>query len=154
MKKIVISIISIIIYFIIFSQVEAAGTVSLKASKTKVNVGDTFTISINLNGASVATLTARVSFDTQKVEFVSGPSNSNYSGGRVIYTWTDATGGSSPLTGGTVATFTFKAKGAGNVNFNVSGDFFTSEETSVNPSFSGTTVTINSLQVENLYHFW
>lgn len=124
MKKIIISIIVMIVYFIIFSQVEAAGTVSLNASKSSVNIGDTFTVSINLSGASVATLTARVSFDTSKVDFVSGPSNSNYSNGRVIYTWTDPTGGDSPLTGGTIATFTFKAKAAGNVNFGVLRKFF------------------------------
>lgn len=144
MKKIFISIIGILIYFILFSRVEAAGTVSLSASKTSVNVGDTFNVSINLSGASIATLTARISFDTQKVSYVSGPNNSNFLGGRVIYTWTDSTGGSAPLTGGTIATFTFKAKEAGNVNFAVSGNFFTPDETSANPSFSGTTVNIKS----------
>lgn len=146
MKKITISIIAIIMYFIIFSKVEAAGTVSLRASKTSANIGDTFTVSINLSGASVATLTARVSFDASKVDFVSGPSNSNYSSGRVIYTWTDPTGGDSPLTGGTIATFTFKAKAEGSVNFAVSGNFFTPEETSVNPSFSGATVTVKTAE--------
>jgi len=146
MKKITISIIAIIMYFMIISKVEAAGTVSLNASKTSVNIGDTFTVSINLSGASVATLTARVSFDTSKVDYVSGPSNSNYSNGRVIYTWTDPTGGDSPLTGGTIATFTFKAKAAGSVNFAVSGNFFTTEETSVNPSFSGVTVNVKTAE--------
>lgn len=146
MKKIIFSIIVIIMYFMIFTQVEAAGTVSLSSSKTSINVGDTFTVSINLSGASVATLTARVSFDTSKVDFVSGPSNSNYSSGKVIYTWTDPTGGDSPLTGGTIATFTFKAKAEGNVNFAVSGNFFTSEETSVNPSFSGVTVNVKTVE--------
>lgn len=146
MKKITISIIAIIMYFMIISKVEAAGTVSLNASKTSVNIGDTFTVSINLSGASVATLTARVSFDTSKVDYVSGPSNSNYSNGRVIYTWTDPTGGDSPLTGGTIATFTFKAKTAGSVSFTVSGNFFTPEETSVNPSFSGVTVNVKTAE--------
>lgn len=145
MKKILISIIGILMYFILFSRVEAAGTVSLSASKTSVNVGDTFNVSINLSGASIATLTARISFDTQKVSYVSGPNNSNFSGGRVIYTWTDSTGGSAPLTGGTIAIFTFKAKEAGNVNFAVSGNFFTPDEISTNPSFSGTSVNIKSI---------
>lgn len=142
MKKIIISIIGIMMYFIIFTQVEAAGTVSLSSSKTTVNVGEIFNVNINLSGASVATLTARISFDASKIEYVSGPSNSNLSGGRVIYTWTDPTGGDSPLTGGTIATFTFKAKAEGNANFSVSGNFFSPEETAVNPSFSGVTVIV------------
>ena len=146
MKKIFISILIATIFLINLSKVEAAGTVSLSTSKSSINIGDTFTISINLSGASVATLTARVSFDSSKVDYVSGPSNSNLSGGRVIYTWTDPTGGASPLTGGTIATFTFKAKAEGNASFSVSGNFFSPEETSVNPSFSGTSVSIKKVE--------
>lgn len=98
MKKILTIVSIFFLYFLICSKVNAAGTVSLTSSKSTVNVGDTFNVSINLSGASVATLTARINFDVQKLEYVSGPSNSNCSGGRVIYTWTDPTGGSSPLT--------------------------------------------------------
>ena len=150
MRKFVVSCLAsmvfMLIYFAMFYTVEAAGSVNLSANKTTVNVGDTFTVSVNLRGASVATLTARLSVDAQKVQYVSGPSNSNYSNGRVIYTWTDPTGGNSPLTGGTVATFTFTAKSAGNASFGISGEFFTPEETSANPSFSGVTVSVNSVQ--------
>lgn len=149
MKKIVVSVFFIMMYFIIFSQVEAAGSVSLSASKTNVNVGDTFTVSVNLSGASVATLTTRLTVDEQKVQYVSGPSNSNYANGRVLYTWTDPNGGASPITGGTIATFTFTAKSAGSASFGISGDFFTPDETSANPSFSGVTVGINNVDTSN-----
>ena len=147
MKKIIVSVFAIVMFFIISTQVEAAGVVSLSANKTSVDIGDTFNISVNLSGASVATLTARVSYDTSKIEYVSGPSNSNFSGGRVIYTWTDATGGASPLTGGIIATFTFRAKAAGSASFSVSGNFFTPDETSVNPSFSGVAVNVKKEEV-------
>lgn len=143
MKKIVISVFFVLLYFVYFSHVEAAGTVNLSASSNTVNVGDNFTINVNLSGASVATLTTRLSIDEEKVQYVSGPSNSNYSNGRVIYTWTDPTGGASPLTAGNIATFTFKAISAGNANFGVSGEFFTPDETSVEPVFSGVTVNVN-----------
>ncbi len=124
------------------NKVNAAGTISLSASKSTVNVGDEFTVSVNLSGASVATLTARVTVDTSKVEYVSGPSNTSFSNGRAIYTWTDPTGGSNPKTNGTLVTFRFRAKQAGKASFSVSGDFYTPDETPVNPSFSGTSVTI------------
>ncbi len=145
-KKIFISILVIFIYFLISKSVQAAGSVSLSANKSSVNVGDTFNISVNLSNANIATLTARVGFDTQKIEYVSGPNNSNASGGRAIYTWTDPTGGNSPLTGGTVATFTFRAKAEGNAVFSVSGDFFTPDETSANPAFSGVTVNVKKVE--------
>ncbi len=149
MKKIVVSVFFIMMYFIVCSHVDAVGSVSLSASKDSVNVGDTFTVSVNLSGTSVATLTTRLSMDDEKVQYVSGPANSNYSNGRIIYTWTDPNGGASPVTGGTIATFTFKAKSAGSANFGISGDFFTQDETLVNPSFSGVTVTISNAETSN-----
>lgn len=128
---------------VIFStKVNATGSISLSANKSTVNVGDEFTISVNLSGASIATLTTRVSVDTSKVDYVSGPSNSSFSNGRVIYTWTDPTGGSNPKTGGTIATFKFKAKTVGKASFSVSGDYYDANENAVKPNFSGTTVTI------------
>ena len=36
--------------------------------------------------------------------------NSNFVNGRVIYTWTDQSGGLNPKTSGTIASFKFKAK--------------------------------------------
>ena len=69
----------------------AAGSIRLSSSKSNVTVGEEFNISVNLSGASVATLTSRVTIDTSKVEYVSGPANTNFSSGRIIYTWTDPT---------------------------------------------------------------
>ena len=62
--------------------------------------------------------------------------------GRAIYTWTDPTGGDNPKTGGTIVTFKFKAKATGKAIFSVNGDFYSPNETNINPSFSGTSVTI------------
>lgn len=140
-----------VIFFILIllcgNKVKAAGTISLSASKSTVSVGDEFSVSVNLSGASVATLTARVTVDTSKVDYVSGPSNSSFSNGRAIYTWTDPTGGDNPKTGGTIVTFKFRAKATGKASFSVSGDFYSPSETNINPSFSGTSVTIQEKQV-------
>lgn len=143
MKKLKIYLFSVIFIFVLMltTKVNAVGTVSLSASKSTVTVGDEFSISVNLNGASSATLTVRVSVDTSKVDYISGPSNSSFSNGRAIYTWTDPTGGDNPKTG-TIVTFKFKAKQAGKASFSVNGDFYSSDETNINPSFSGTSVTI------------
>ncbi len=100
------------------------------------------------HGAEAASLTARVTIDTNKVEYVSGPSNSNFRNGRIIYTWTDPNGGETPFTGGILATFKLRAKTAGIAGFSISGDFYTSQETAINLSFSGTTVTIKDPEPE------
>lgn len=137
LNKIKLILLGIIFLSIIFiaNKVEAAGSVSLSSNKSSVYVGDEFSISVKLSGASAATLTTRISIDTSKVDYVSGPSNSNFSGGRVIYTWTDPNGGTSPISG-TIATFKFKAKATGKASFSVSGDFFDADENSIKPSFS------------------
>lgn len=120
---------------LVANKVSAAGKVSLSSNKSSVYLGDEFSVSVNLSGASAATLTTRITIDTSKVDYVSGPSNSNFSGGRVIYTWTDPNGGSNP-TSGNIATFKFKAKATGKASFTISGDFFDADENSIKPSFS------------------
>ena len=60
------------------AKANAAGSISLTASKNSLKVGEEFTVSVNLSGAEVATLTTRVSIDTSKIQYVSGPANSNY----------------------------------------------------------------------------
>lgn len=107
-KKYIISL--VFIFMIMLSTKVNAASVTASASKTSLNVGDEFNVNVNLSGASVATLTIRLSVDTSKVDYIAGPANSNFSGGRAIYTWTDSTGGSNPQTGGTIATFKFRAK--------------------------------------------
>ncbi len=138
--------IAFVLLLLCTTKVEAVGSITLSVSKGTVNVGDEFSINVNLSGASVATLTARVSVDTSKVEYISGPSNSSFSNGRAIYTWTDPAGGESPKTGGTIAIFKFRAKQAGKASFSVSGDFYSPDEKNINPSFSGASVTIQEKQ--------
>ncbi len=135
------------ITLLILTKSNAAGQISLSANKSTVEVGEEFTVSVNLANASVATLTARVSVDSSKVDYVSGPSNSSFKNGRAIYTWTDPTGGDNPKTGGTIVTFKFKAKQTGKASFSVNGDFYSPDEKNINPSFSGTSVTIKEKQV-------
>ena len=144
--KIYFGILIFILFMIITTKINAVGTVKLSSNKSTITVGDEFSITVNLTGASAATLTTRISVDASKVEYVSGPSNSSYSNGRVIYTWTDPTGGANPKTG-TLATFKFKSKQAGKASFSVNGDFYDSDENPINPTFSGTSVTIQEKAV-------
>lgn len=144
MKRIKI-ILALVVFFAILlfiKPVQATGSVSLSASKGSVTVGEEFSITVRLNGASAATLTSRVSVDTSKVDYVSGPGNSNFSNGKVIYTWTDPNGGASP-TSGNIATFKFRAKATGKASFGISGDFFDANYANLKLEFSGTSVIVN-----------
>ena len=152
MKKIkIIILISIIIYaiFVNFNNVYAVGIVSLTSNKSKCTIDDEFIINVNISNMSCASLTVKINIDTTKVEYISGPQNSNFVNGRIIYTWTDPSGGLSPKESGTIASFKFKAKIAGTASFSVIGDFYDQDENSINPSFSGTNVVLEAKQVVN-----
>jgi len=122
-----------------------AASVTLSSSASKVTVGNEFTVSANLNGASVASLSIKIGVDTSKVEYVSGPASSSFRNGTAIYTWTDPQGGLAPLTGGTIVTFRFRAKSEGTANFSVSGSFYDANEQTITPTFSGTGISINPI---------
>ena len=140
--------ISMIFFIIIsvFNKVQGVGSVSLTSNKSTCNVGDEFLININISGMSTASFTVKINIDTSKVEYISGPSNSNFVNGRIIYTWTDPSGGANPKTSGTVASFRLKAKTSGTANFSISGDFFDANENPIMPSFSGTNVTVKEAE--------
>lgn len=152
MKKIkIIILISIILYAILvnFENVYATGSVNLTSNKLKCTVDDEFIVNVGISSMSCASLTVKINIDTTKVEYISGPQNSNFVNGRIIYTWTDPGGGLTPKTSGTIASFKFKAKTAGTASFTVSGDFYDQDEIAINPSFSGTNVILEAKQVEN-----
>lgn len=150
MKKLK-TIIQLIIFAIIIllcNKVNAA-FINLSSNKSSVTVGDEFTISMNLSGASLASLNVKITVDTSKVEYISSneANNTNFNNGRILYTWTDASGGSNPKTDGTIVTFRLKAKSAGTASFSVTGNFYDANENSLNLSLSGTSIEINEKEV-------
>ena len=152
MKKIkIIILISIILYAILVNceNVYAVGSVNLTSNKSKCTVDDEFIVNVGISNMSCASLTVKINIDTTKVEYISGPQNSNFVNGRIIYTWTDLGGGLTPKTSGTIASFKFKAKTVGTASFSISGDFYDQDEIAINPSFSGTNVILEAKQVEN-----
>lgn len=146
--KIIIQLIIFAIIILLFSKVKAA-SINLSPNKSSVTVGDEFTISMNLSGASLASLNVKITVDTSKVEYISSnaPNNTNFNNGRILYTWTDASGGSNPKTDGTIATFRLRAKSAGEPSFAISGNFYDVNENSLNLSLSGTSIKVNEKEV-------
>ena len=147
----IILLISIVIYAILvnFNNVYAVGNVNLTCNKSKCTVDEEFIISVNISNMSCASLTVKINIDSTKVEYISGPQNSNFVNGRIIYTWTDPSGGLSPKESGTIANFKLKAKTVGTASFTVGGDFYDQNENAINPVFSGTNVILEAKQVIN-----
>lgn len=145
MKKIKFIIQLIMFFFILFlgNKVLAASG-NLSGNKTSVDIGEEFNISLNLSGASLASMDVKVNIDTSKVEYVSSsePNNTNFSNGRILYSWVDTTGGSNPKGNGTVVTFRLRTKNSGTANFSASGTFYDIDENSVGISLSGASITI------------
>ena len=81
MKKIKLYFLTITFFIILIvcTKVNAVGNVSLTANKNTLKIGDEFTVSVNLSGVEVATLTSKITIDTSKVQYLSGPANSNFS---------------------------------------------------------------------------
>lgn len=146
--KIIIQLIIFAVIILLCSKVNAA-SMNLSPNKSSVTVGDEFTVSMNLSGASLASLNVKITVDTSKVEYISSnaPNNTNFNNGRILYTWTDASGGSNPKTDGTIVTFRLRAKSAGESSFSISGNFYDVNENSVNLSLSGTSIKINEKEV-------
>ena len=147
--KIIIQLIIFSVILLICTKINAA-SITLSPNKSTMEEGEEFTVSVNLSGASLASLNARVSIDTSKVEYLSSsePNNTNFNNERILYTWTDASGGANPKTSGTLVTFTLRAKSKGTASFTISGNFYDSEENSVSLTLTGTSVNINGTETE------
>ena len=69
----------------------------IKTEKNQIKKGEEFKISLEISDASISALTAWIYFDETKIEFVSGPDNSNIIDNRIVYTWYDKNGGNTPI---------------------------------------------------------
>lgn len=134
----------IFLFFIIIVNNIVYGTenVILTSDKDIIQKDDTFTISININDISVAALITKLSFDSSKIEYVSGPEDSNIVGNKIIYMWCDESGGKNPKGNGEIASFTFKATESGKTSFGIEGVFYDSNENELPVTFSDTQVYI------------
>ncbi|MCL2341840.1 MAG: cadherin-like beta sandwich domain-containing protein [Firmicutes bacterium] len=125
-------------------KVFAAGNVSVVSSKSSVISGEEFEESVDLSGVPACAFQLELSFDGNKLEYISGPENSNMVSNTALYTWVDSTGGSSPIKDGTAVTFKFKAKAAGEAVFGIKGMFFDKDSNEIMPVYKGGSVTISN----------
>ena len=98
-------------------------TFYLQSDKDNVIIGDEFEVSLNLKGINTSAYSIEIFFDTTKLEFISGPENSNVIGNKVKIVWYDTNGGTEAKQG-ELEKLKFKSIAPGIADFDVNGEFF------------------------------
>ena len=98
-------------------------TFYLQSDKDNVIIGDEFEVSLNLKGINTSAYSIEIFFDTTKLEFISGPENSNVIGNKVKIVWYDSNGGTE-VKQGELEKLKFKSIAPGIADFDVNGEFF------------------------------
>ena len=96
----------------------------IENDKKEVYLDETFKIYIDIGNISVSAYTLNLYFDNSKLEYAEGPENTNILNNRIITIWYDEKGGINPKENEQIAEFSFRAIEEGNINFNLSGEFF------------------------------
>ena len=127
MKKIIYFVITIFMIILfsypLKSRALENATFYLQSDKDNVIIGDEFEVSLNLKGINTSVYSIEIFFDTTKLEFVSGPENSNVIGNKVKIVWYDTNGGTEAKQG-ELEKLKFKSIAPGIADFDVNGEFF------------------------------
>lgn len=117
------------------------GTVYLSSDKQAIEINEEIEITLNIKDINTAVFTSYLHFDNTKLEYISGPENTNIVDNHIIYVWYDETGGSNAKQG-ELAKFKFKALQNGTATFTTSGEYFTEAGQQIDINFEGTQVQI------------
>ena len=127
MKKIIYFVITIFMIILfsypLKSRALENATFYLQSDKDNVIIGDEFEVSLNLKGINTSAYSIEIFFDTTKLEFISGPENSNVIGNKVKIVWYDSNGGTE-VKQGELEKLKFKSLAPGIADFDVNGEFF------------------------------
>lgn len=102
----------------------AESKMEIIADNEVIKQGEETNIRIELNNTKVAALTLEIFWDNTKLEYISGPENSNYSNNRIIYTWFNDKGVNEEVIN--IGGFVFKGITDGMANIVVVGSFYNS----------------------------
>lgn len=123
MKKIYIFV--IIIFIVIVAYTKSTLAIAIINSNEKyLEVGDEFSFSINIKDIKVSAFDLEVKFDSNLLEYVSGPDNTNVINNKIITVWYDEQGGAKAKSNCELVKYTFKAKELGSTNIIIDGNFF------------------------------
>ena len=86
-KKIYILILLFLMFILKTNISSAEAMLVISSDKTKVEVGEEINVSIKLKSVKVASFTLEIYWDTTRLEYISGPQNSNNLSNRILYSW-------------------------------------------------------------------
>lgn len=115
----------LILIFVNIQMALAKSEITVTFDKANIQINEEVGMKINIGNTDIASFTIEVYFNEAKLEYISGPENSNYSNGRILYTWVSETGENKLNID--VGTFLFKGKEDGFSNIVVTGEFHNSE---------------------------
>ena len=118
----------------------------IENDKKEVYLDETFKIYVDIGDISVSAYTLNLYFDNSKLEYAEGPENTNILNNRIITIWYDEKGGINPKENEQIAEFTFRAIEEGNINFNLSGEFFDKDGNVLNVNEANIQLKIKGIQ--------
>ena len=118
----------------------------IENDKKEVYLDETFKIYIDIGNISVSAYTLNLYFDNSKLEYAEGPENTNILNNRIITIWYDEKGGINPKKNEQIAEFSFRAIEEGNINFNLSGEFFDKDGNTLNVNEANIQLKIKGIQ--------
>lgn len=156
--KIKLKILNILLFMLIFcflylneSYANTTGTVFLTSDKQTVEINEEIEITLNIENTKTAAFTSYLNFDNSKLEYISGPENTNIIENCIISVWYDTTGGNESRQG-ELAKYKFRAKESGIANFIIDGEFYTQAGQLIQTNFKEVQVQIGNeeslLQIE------
>lgn len=116
-------------------------TVYLDSDKEFLKIGEDIEVYVTLENSDIAAFNLNLYYDKTKLEYISGPENTNVIENRILYVWYDEAGGNRPKNG-ELAKFIFRAKEEGIANFNIDGEFYNNVPELIQTAFRGTSVQI------------
>lgn len=112
------------------------------SDSNEIKKDEEFNISVNLRDMPASTLQLEIYFDKSKLEYVSGPEESNIVDNTLFYLWVDETGGDNPKQDGDILSLRFKGVEIGETFFGVSGKFFDKDGNEILADFIGTDIKV------------
>ncbi len=108
----------------------AKANMQIISDKSVIEKDEEINISINIDNTEIAALTLEIYSDNTKLEYISGPENSNNASNRILYTWISEKGENVEKL--SIENFKFKALENGIANIAVIGEFYNSNGDKVN----------------------
>lgn len=148
MKKTFLLIIVLSAIIMFPNKCKAETNIELKTNNTKINLEEEFTIGITVNGDKISATDLEIYFDSEKLEYISGPNNSNYIDGRILYTWYEEN--TNEITNFNLGDFTFKPKQNGKTIISIKGNSYDNSGNIRKTNFKELEIQIGEEETKNL----